>query len=268
MSALMMLRRAALPVASAASASVRGISTRAMRQDFGWNKLVSPNTSPAFIARMQGIDAKFSGLRAESFGVAPTVEPIDWATWEKSITNKALVAQLKKEYESLKFDEGKAGDLTKQNASLDAQISKAKHAAQISRDEELPYLAKQLEKSKEEKSTVMGWYLLDYWARHPGADEQHRKEYMEGDFLVSDLEERMWEQDMAELRKQGRAGTLNPYEAHACTQLGNGADVGINFWARQQKVLDKMFGDAPAYQKMKADERAKRAKTMADVGEH
>lgn len=83
---------------------------------------MTPLTNPGFIARMKELDNKFSGMKTEMHGVPEKVDPIDWAVFEKSITNKAVFNQIKAEYENIVYPEIKGEDLTKINADLDFSV--------------------------------------------------------------------------------------------------------------------------------------------------
>jgi len=116
---------------------------------------------------MKELETKFQSMKTEMFGVAPKVEDVDWKFWEAHIGNKAALAAMRKEYESLKFDEIKGEDLTKINADLDVAIEKASGAAAISK-EELPRLQAALQAAIQEKKDVHNWTPEDYFARYPG----------------------------------------------------------------------------------------------------
>jgi len=255
MSALQLARRVALRAAGA-----RAFTTSQPRADFGWNKLVTPLTNPQFINRMKEMETKFSSMKSEMFGVAPKVEGIDWKFWEENITDKALVASLKKEYESLTFEAAKGEDLSKINADLDFAIEKASGAAAISR-EELPKLQAQLAAAIKEKKDVHTWTAEDYFRAYPGLEQQLRDEYMNGEFLPSDAEERLEAQDVSEARKQFKAGAEITVPDDLPDRIG---DFSIK--AEQAKVdelLTRMFGGAKSFEAARAAERAADAKKAA-----
>ena len=45
---------------------------------------MTPLTNPAFIGRMKELDVKFTSMKSEMFGVAKTVDTIDWAAYGQS----------------------------------------------------------------------------------------------------------------------------------------------------------------------------------------
>lgn len=243
----------------------RAFHSTAARKDFGWSKLVTPLTSPAFISRMKELDTKFGGMKTEMFGVADKVAPIDWAALEKGISNKALFAEIKKEYDNITFPKVEGEDLSEINAALDSSIERATVAAEISRAE-LPKLRQQLADAQAEKHAVHNWTMDDYFRRYPGLEEQLREEYMRADYLPSDAEERMEQLDVNEARKALRSGAPFELPEGLPNRVGD-----LNFDEERQKVdamLDKMFGGAKAYEELKAAERAAETKKAAATAEH
>jgi hypothetical protein len=259
---------------------------------------VTPLTNPAFIARMRELDAKFLAMKTDMHGVASNVEPIDWKYWgqwesctgaeearasgergnaltrvvvyvpcvscdacsEENIDNKAVVESLRKEYESMKFEDAKGEDLTKVNADLDVAIAKATGAADISR-EQLPKLQAELQAAIEEKRSVHNWTLEDFYARYPGLREQLREEYNQGEFLLSDAEERLEAQDVNEARKQFKAGAEISMPDDLPERVGD-----FSLQAELKKtdaLLERMFGGSKQFEQLKQDARDKEAKRAA-----
>ncbi len=221
---------------------------------------MTPLTNPNFIARMKELDTKFSSMKTEMFGVAPKVDEVDWKFWESNIGNKALVQSLRKEYEAAKFEEVKGEDLSKINADLDFAIEKASGAAAISK-EELPKLQAQLQSAIEEKKSVHSWSVEDYYARYPGLEQQLRDEYMLGDFLPSDAEERLEAQDVNEARKQFKSGAEITVPEDFPDRIGD-----FSLAEEQKKVdalLNRMFSGAKQFEAHRATERAADAKKAA-----
>lgn len=243
-----------------APAGARAFHSAAPLKDFGWSKLVTPLTSPTFIARMKELDNKFSGMKAEMFGVSSEVAPIDWASYEKGINNKALFQAIKKEYETMVYPDVKGEDLTKINADIDSAIAKASVAAEISRAE-LPKLKQQLADAIAEKKSVHTWTMEDYFRRYPGLEEQLREEYMQAEYLPSEAEERLEAMDVNEARKALKLGQPIDLPEGLPTRVGD-----YSFVEEKQKVdamLEKMFGGSKAFEAMKAAERAAEAKKAA-----
>jgi hypothetical protein len=221
------------------------------------NKLVTPLTSPSFIARMKELDNKFVGMKAEMYGVADKVDPIDWESYERGITNKALFQQIKREYETMTFPEIKGEDLTKINADLDFAIEKASGAAVISK-QEIPKLEAQLKEAQAEKKAIHTWTMEDYFRRYPGLEEQLREEYMNAEYLPSDAEERLESQDVNEARKAFRLGTELPLPDELPKRIGD-----LDFEAENKKVdalLERMFGGSKQFEAFRAAEKVKEAK--------
>ena len=221
---------------------------------------MTPLTNPAFIARMKELDQKFTSMKLEMAGVAPKVEPIDWASFEATIENKALVASLRKEYESMQFGEIQGEDLTKINADLDFAITKASGAAEISRAE-IPKVKAALAAAIAEKSAVHGWTSEDYFARYPGLEEQMRADYMNADYLPTDAEERLEAQDYNEARKQFKSGAELVMPEDMATKVGD-YDLNTEI-AKVDALLEKMFGGSKAYDAVKAADKAAAAKKAA-----
>jgi len=244
---------------------LRNVATRAFttsqpRMDFGWNKLVTPLTNPNFISRMKELDQKFSSMKTEMFGVAPKVDDIDWKHYEATIGNKAQVAALRKEYESATFESAKGEDLTAINKALDFAIEKASGAAAISK-EELPKLQAELQRAIAEKKAVHTWTAEDYYAAMPGLEQQLRDEYMRGEFLPSEAEERLEAQDVNEARKQFKAGAEITVPDDFPDRIG---DYSIKEEAKKvDAMLERMFGGSKQYEQHKQAERAAEAKKAA-----
>jgi hypothetical protein len=206
---------------------------------------------------MKELDNKFSGMRTEMFGVSDKIDPVDWSVYEKGISNKQLFAQIKKEYEDMKFPEVKGEDLTKINGDLDFAIEKASGAAVISR-EEIPRLEKQLKDAQAEKKSIHTWTFEDYCARYPGLEEQLREEYMRAEYLPSDAEERLEALDVNEARKAFKAGATIPLPDDLPTKVGD-----YDFQQERKRVdalLERMFGGSKQFEQHKAAEKAREAK--------
>lgn len=241
-------------------AATRAFTTSQPRMDFGWNKLVTPLTNPGFISRMKELDTKFSSMKTEMFGVAPKVDEVDWKFWEANISNKALLQSLRKEYESAKFDDVKGEDLSKINADLDFAIEKATGAAAISK-EELPKLQAELQRAIAEKKAVHDWTAEDYYAAMPGLEQQMRDEYMRGEFLPSEAEERLEAQDVNEARKQFKAGAEITIPDDFPDRVG---DYSIKEEEKKtEAMLERMFAGSKQYEQNKQAEREARAKKAA-----
>lgn len=256
MSLSVLARRVAMPVRATAT---RAFTTSKPRMDFGWSKLVTPLTNPAFISRMKELDAKFVSMKTDMHGVPAAVEPIDWAQWEESIDNKSLVASLRQEYESMKFDAVKGEDLTKINADLDFSLQKARGAAAISR-EELPKLQAELAAAIEEKRTVHSWTLEDFYKRYPGLEQQLRDEYMNGEFLLSEAEERLEAQDVNEARKQFKSGAEISMPDDLPDRVGDYSAKAE--MAKVNALLDRMYGGSKQYEQWKVEQKAKDSKKV------
>lgn len=211
---------------------------------------------------MKELDNKFSGMKTEMFGVPDKVEPIDWDSFEKGITNKALFQQIKKEYETLQYPDIKGEDLTKINADLDFAILKSSGAAAVSR-EEIPKLEAKLKDALAEKKAVHTWSLEDYYRRYPGLEEQMREEFMNADYLPTDAEDRLEAIDVNEARKQFRLGNDLELPEGLPTRVGD-----FDFAEETKKVdalLERMFGGSKQFEDYKTIQQAKAAKKAAEA---
>jgi len=244
---------------------MRRLHQTALRRDFGWNKLVTPLTNPAFIARMKELDNKFQSMKTEIFGVPEKIEAVDWSSFEKQIQNKALFQQIKKEYETMTFPAVKGEDLSEINRALDTSIQKATVAAEISK-QELPKLRALLQQAIQEKKDVHTWELDEYFRRYPGLEEQLREEYMNGEYLASDAEERLDALDIAEARKAFKTGAELPIPDGVPDQVGN---YSAKDEAKQiESLLDKMYGGNAQYEALKRADKAAEAKRAAVASHH
>jgi hypothetical protein len=170
---------------------------------------------------MKELESKFTTMRSELKGVPKSIESIDWAYWEKQISDKNLLSQIRKDYESLSFPKPKGQDLSNINNKLDAAIKRTGENAEISKAE-LSRLRQELKAAEEEKSSVNSWNFYDYLARYPGLDEQLRKEWEEGYQLPTTAEERLKETDINQLRTQFKNNqTLNVDLSEVDTKVGS-----------------------------------------------
>lgn len=156
-------KRTVAPVAKAFAAT-----TPARRMTVNWNKAKSPfaKTAPADFIAMQGqLDAMWS----EVFTAPTQVADIDFAPWEAKIKNKAAVADLKKQYQSVQFVVQKT--LFQSPEAAAAKVKAAESEATFMRDSaaSLKSRIKQLETL----STLIPFMSLEQQIQlTPGLDEE------------------------------------------------------------------------------------------------
>lgn len=133
------------------------------------------------------------------------------------------------------------------------QITKATHASNIS-TEELPKARAELAAAIEEKKSVHTWTIEDYYRRYPGLEEQLRAEFMNGDYLLTDTQEKLEATDFAEVRKAFRAGLPLPLPDVHATHVGDLSIKGE--YQKVEAMLDKMYSGLPLYEEQKIKNRA------------
>jgi len=179
--------------------------TRAMR--FEWQKLVTPLTPKAVVAEWQAKDSEIQSKLTEASGTSLKVEPVDWAYWKTQITAPGVVEQMQKDYEALNFP--KVDPMTADNqaklsgiASDIAQAQKeAVHAAN-----EVKEADKVISTVNKVKAEGLGWSLEQWQAFMPGLAEQHKQEFEDEEYIVSDEQLKLDSVDWAAASKEYSAG--------------------------------------------------------------
>jgi len=189
-----------------------GARLRAMR--FEWRHLVTPLTPKATVAEWSRREGEINQMVQASRSVPNTVEPIDWAYWEKEISSPGLVAEMKKEYESLSFPDI-AADLT----SLPAV--KAEHAEAVAQaklgEDELKETDKVIKQVAKVKAEGLNWTMEQWYDALPGLEDQHKAEYENEEYLVSDAHLKLDAVDWAAASKEiaeGGEPDVGPADAY------------------------------------------------------
>lgn len=160
---------------------------RARSMRFEWQKLVTPLTPKAVVAEWQSKDSEIATMMRESNSVSQTIEPIDWAYWETQISSPGVVAQMKADYEALKFEKVDAYS-PENKAKLDGIKTAAAHA-----EKEAVHAASEVKEADKVIATVnkvkaegLNWSLEQWQAFMPGMEDQHKAEFEDEEYIVSD----------------------------------------------------------------------------------
>lgn len=178
-------------------------SGRTMR--FDWQKLVTPFTSKAWVAEMQGYEKDLNTKKVAAQSLSADVEPIDWSHWEATIATDGVVAELKKEYESMTFAAAQADG---------SEISSEKEAAMIASAEadvrmaeyELKAADKVLAVVTKAKSEGQQWTCEEWEAYIPGMNSQFEVDWDNEDYLPSDAAVKLHGTDFKEIQSRIKAG--------------------------------------------------------------
>jgi len=192
---------------------------RARPMRFEWQKLVTPLTNKSVVAEWQRRDSEINARNKEATGVSRTVEPIDWAHWESVISAPGVVAEMKKEYEALHFPKiepfTEAAKAT--IASIEEEVVLAKKAA-VHGANEVKECEKVVNTVNKLKKEGLEWSMEQWQAFMPGLEAQHKAEYENEDYLVSDSHEKLASTDWKAATKE--------FVATGNTDLGD-ADASV-----------------------------------------
>lgn len=185
---------------------------RAMR--FEWRHLITPLTPKAVVAEWSRREGEINQMIQAARSVPKTVQAIDWAHWEKEIASPGLVAEMKKEYESLSFPDV-AADLSGLPAI------KAEHAEAVAQaklgETELKETDKVIASVAKVKAEGLNWSMEQWYDALPGLEDQHKAEYENEEYLVSDSHLKLDSVDWAAASKEIAAGAepdIGPADAY------------------------------------------------------
>lgn len=159
--------------------------TRGMR--FEWQKLVTPLTPVSTVEEWTRRQAEINAKVKESRTLPHSVEAIDWEAWKSKIAAPGVVEEMKKEYEALQFPavDPFTEDAKGAIASIEAEVVAAKKSA-VHGANEVKEADKAINMVKKLKVDGLEWTLEDWHKFMPGLEEQHKAEYEDEDYLVSD----------------------------------------------------------------------------------
>jgi len=177
------------------------------QKEFNWQKLVTVWTPPEVVSRLRAIDAELNVLRMESKGAPTSVQPIDWSYWESKIQDKAAVASIRKEYESIKFTQPAGLDLSAINTKLDSAIDRAAKNIPISQSEIALY-QQRIVRILQDKEVMFNWTALDWYDRYPGLEKQIHDRWEEGYQLLTEAEEKIAAVDISAAQAAWKKGQL------------------------------------------------------------
>lgn len=180
--------------------------TRAMR--FEWKKLVTPLTPKAVVAEWQAKDSEIQTKLAEARGTSLTVEPIDWAYWKTQITTPGVVEQMQKDYEALKFPtiDPYSPENQAKLAGIEADVIKAQKEA-VHAANEVKEADKAIATVNKVKAEGLTWNLEQWQAFMPGLAEQHKAEFENEEYIVSDEQLKLDTVDWEAARKEYVSGS-------------------------------------------------------------
>merc|ERR1712137_726333 len=122
-------------------------------------------------------------MKSEAASASQTVEPIDWAYWEKEIQAPGLVAEMKAEYEALTFptvDPNSPENLAKY-AELEAMVAEAEKQKALGASE-LTEVDRVIATVNKVKAEGLNWSMDQWHAFVPGLEAQHKAEYENEDY--------------------------------------------------------------------------------------
>lgn len=193
--------------------------TRSMR--FEWQKLVTPLTPKAVVAEWESKSQEINAKLAEARGTPMKVEPVDWAYWKTQITTPGVVDQMKKDYEALKF--ATVDPMTPENAakleSIKADGVQAKKEA-IHAANEVKEADKVIGTVNKVKAEGLGWNLEQWQSFMPGLADQHKAEFEDEDYVVSDEVAKLENVDWTGAAKEYASG-VNPDMGTAEAHVGD-----------------------------------------------
>jgi len=188
---------------------------------FDWQKLVTPITPKAVVAEYTAKQAEINALNSAASTVPTTVESVDWAYWKGAIQTPGVVEQMQKDYEALSFpdvDPMSAGNVEK-IAGIEESIVEAKKAAALGLSE-LKAVDGVISQVDKVKAGGLGWTLEQWHAFMPGLEAQHKSEYENEDYLVSDDHQKL---DAVDWKAAGEEFTqgVNPDMGGTDAQIGD-----------------------------------------------
>lgn len=183
---------------------------RARSMRFEWQKLVTPLTPKAAVAEWQSRDGEISSKMMTAASISKTVEPIDWSYWSEAISTPGVVDELKAEYEALQFPTVNAytAETNAKIAGIEEEILNAKKQAVLGADE-LKEVDKVIETINKLKTDGLTWSMEQWHAFLPGLEAQHKAEYEDENYLVSDDQLKSDSIDWSAAGKEFKEG-LNP----------------------------------------------------------
>lgn len=193
--------------------------TRAMR--FEWQKLVTPLTPKATVAEWQAKDAEIQSMLAAARGTSLKVEPVDWAYWKTQISAPGVVEQMQKDYEALNFptiDPYSPNNQAKL-AGIQADVARAEKEA-VHAANEVKEADKVIATVNKVKAEGLTWNLEQWQAFMPGLAEQHKAEFEDEDYIVSDETMKLESVDWKAAAKEYASGG-NPDLGKADAKLGD-----------------------------------------------
>lgn len=176
---------------------------RARSMRFEWQKLVTPLTNKSVVAEWQRRESEINSRNKEATGVARNVEAVDWAYWETQITAPGVVEEMKKEYEALKFAtvEPFTEAAHASIAAIEEEVVMAKKAA-VHGVNEVKEVEKVIGTVNKMRKDGLEWDFQQWQAFMPGLEEQHKAEYEDEDYLVSDSHEKLYNTDWKAATKE------------------------------------------------------------------
>lgn len=191
-------------------------SQRPMR--FEWQKLVTPFTSKAWVAEMQNYEKDLGTKKVAAGSLSSTVAPIDWAAWEEEIETMGVVEELKKEYESMRFESAKPDGTEISAAREKEMISEAEADVRLA-TYELQAADKVLALVTKVKNEGQTWTHDQWEAFIPGWNKQFDADYEADDYLPTKDTVKLHATDFKEIQQRIKAGDITVLDDLHCDDL-------------------------------------------------
>lgn len=191
---------------------------RQRSQRFNWKALVSPYTSPDFVAFCEGSSKEISAKTVLASSIPKTIPQIDWAHWKNTIKSPGVVEEMQKEYESIVFQDASADAFTPLKAKNLHMVAVAE-AGLGSVKVELAAADKAILAIQEMKKDGFHWTADKWTTKIPGLEAQLKDQFENEDYLPSDQEEKIAALDFGDLAKDFKAGTMEGQPADSIGDL-------------------------------------------------
>jgi len=195
--------------------------TRARGMRFEWQKLVTPLTPKSVVADWQAKDSDIKKKLDVARSASKTVAPIDWEYWKTQISAPGVVEQMQKDYEALNFPtiDPMTAENTEKLAEIEAEVLKAEKEA-VHGASEVKEADKVIAQVNKVKAEGMTWTLKQWQDFIPGLEAQHKQEYEDEEYIVSDEQLKYDSVDWKTATKEFAAGQ-NPDLGVPESQVGD-----------------------------------------------
>lgn len=190
---------------------------RQRSQKFNWQRLVTPWTPKDFVAHCTAVSKDIASKQALTATLSKDVPNIDWAQWNKVIKAPGVVDALKKEYESIKFNDASTESLEPLKAQNIKHIAVAEANLGAAKGE-LAAADKALAAIQEIQKDGLHWKADQWMEKIPGLEKQLQAQFEDEDYLPNEEEEKVAVMDFGELEKEFLSGNL---EGECASTIGD-----------------------------------------------